>query len=152
VRAFRRAYRALPGVTYLEHLASSPTEEIVARWRLERPNRLSYVVEGQGGGIVIGKRRWDQSSPHGRWVRSSQNPALPQPNTLWEHATNAHVLSVDGRWETISFADPGLGAFFTATLDRRTLRPRVLHMVATAHFMTDRYVGFSPAREIRPPR
>jgi copper transport protein len=152
VREFQRAYRALPGVTYTEHLASSPTDAIVARWRLERPNRLSYLVNGEGGGVVIGTRRWDQQSPHGRWVPSSQNPALPQPNTLWEHATNAHLLSVDGRWETVSFADPELGAFFTATIDRRTLRPRVLHMVAAAHFMTDRYTDFNGAREIRPPR
>ncbi|HEY2354741.1 MAG TPA: copper resistance protein CopC [Gaiellaceae bacterium] len=152
VRAFRRAYRALPGVTYLEHLASSPTDAIDARWRLERPNRMSYMVDGEGGGIVIGTRRWDQASKHGPWVPRSQSPVLPQPNTLWERATNAHVLSVDGRWETISFADPELGAFFTATFDRRTLRPRVVHMVATAHFMTDRYVSFNPAREIRPPR
>jgi copper transport protein len=152
VRDLQRAYRALPGVTYIEHLASSPTQAITARWRLEQPNRLSYAVEGEGGGIVIGTRRWDQNSPHGRWVRSSQDPALPQPATLWEHATNAHRLSVAGRSETISFADPGLGAFFTVTFDRRTLRPRVLHMIASSHFMTDRYLGFNPAREIHPPR
>jgi copper transport protein len=152
VAAFQRAYRALAGVTYIEHLASSPTDEIVARWRLERPDRMSYEVEGEGGGIVIGTRRWDENSPHGRWVPRSQNPVLPQPNTLWEHATNARVLSVVGRWETVSFADPALAAFFTATFDRRTLRPRVVHMIATAHFMTDRYVGFSPARQIRAPR
>jgi copper transport protein len=150
VRRLQRAYRALPGVTYVEHLASSPTEAIVARWRLERPNRMSYAVEGKGGGIAIGTRRWDQLSAGGRWVPSSQS-ALPEPNTLWERATNAHLLSVAGRWETVSFADPGLGAFFTVTFDRRTLRPRVLHMVATAHFMTDRYLGFNSAREIHPP-
>jgi methionine-rich copper-binding protein CopC/putative copper export protein len=151
VRDLQRAFRALPAVTYVEHLASSPTEAITARWRLEQPNRLSYVVEKQGGGIVIGGHRWDQLSAHGRWVPSTQDPPLPEPNTLWEHATNAHLLSVDGRWETVSFADPGLGAFFTVTFDRGTLRPRVLHMVATAHFMTDGYLGFNPAREIHPP-
>jgi len=152
VRALQQAYRRLQGVSYVEHLASSPTDEIVARWRLEQPNRLSYLIEGQGGGVVIGTRRWDQTGPSGRWVPSTQHPALPQPNTLWEHATNAHVLSVSGRWETVSFADPGIGAFYTLTFDRRTLRPRVLHMTGSAHFMTDRYVGFSSARLIRPPR
>jgi copper transport protein len=152
VRDLQRAYRALPAVSYIEQLASSPTEEIVARWRLEQPNRLSYTVEGQGGGVVIGTRRWDQLSAHGRWVPASQNPVLPEPNTLWERATNARLLSVDGRWETVSFADPGLGAFFTATFDGRTLRPRVVHMISNAHFMTDRYLGFNPAREIHPPR
>jgi copper transport protein len=152
VRKLQRAYRSLPGVTYVEHLASSPTDAIDANWRLERPNRMSYAIAGEGGGIVIGKRRWDQNSPHGRWVFGVQNPALPQPNTLWEHATNAHVLSVAGNAETVSFADPGIGAFYTVTFDRQTLRPRVLHMVAAAHFMTDRYLDFNAEREIRPPR
>jgi copper transport protein len=152
VRRLQQAFRALPAVTYIEHLASSPTQGIVARWRLERPNRLSYAIAGSAGGIVIGTRRWDKSSARGPWVPSVQSRALPEPDTLWERATNAHLLSVSGRWETVSFADPGIGAFFTLTFDRRTLRPRVLHMIAVGHFMTDRYVGFSPAREIRAPR
>jgi copper transport protein len=152
VRRFTSAYRALPGVTYEERLASSPTDVIHARWRLERPDRLSYAVAGSGAGIVIGNRRWDRGSPRGRWQTSSQIPKLPQPHTQWERATNAHVLSVAGRWETVSFADPTLVAFFTLTFDRRTLRPRVLHMTAAAHFMTDSYASFSPRREIRPPR
>jgi putative copper export protein len=151
VRRLRQVYRSLAGVTYLEHLASSPTEGINVRWRLERPNRSSYAIAGEGGGIVIGTRRWDQNGPNGRWVTSSQIP-LREPDTLWERAANAHVLSVAGRWETVSFADPGLDAFFTATFDRSTLQPRVVQMTAAAHFMTDRYVGFSPAREIHPPR
>jgi hypothetical protein len=52
----------------------------------------------------------------------------------------------------VSFVDPVLGAFFVLTFDRHTLRPRILHMTASAHFMTDRYAGFSPGRQIRPPR
>jgi hypothetical protein len=152
LRRFQRTYRALAGVTYTEHLASSPAHAIDSRWRMERPDRMSYVLAGGGGGIVIGTARWDQNTTRAPWVRSSQTPALHQPSTLWEHATNAHLLSVNGRWETISFADPELPAFFTATIDRRTLRPRVVHMIASAHFMTDRYSSFSPAREIRAPR
>ena len=50
-----------------------------------------------------------------------------------------------------AFADPSVPAFFTLTLDRRTLRPRVLHMTAAAHFMTDRYVGFDVPVEVSPP-
>jgi copper transport protein len=152
VRRFEQAYRSLPGVTYEERLASSPTDVIHARWRLERPDRLSYAVAGSGAGIVVGNRRWDRNSPHGRWQPSPQDPKLPQPHTQWERATNAHLLSVAGRWETVTFADPSLGAFYELTFDRRTMRPLVLHMIAAAHFMTDRYLGFSPAREIRPPR
>ena len=53
---------------------------------------------------------------------------------------------------TVSFVDPTIPAYFTVTLDRRTLRPRVLHMTASAHFMTDSYLGFNEPRAIRPPR
>jgi hypothetical protein len=152
VRRLRAAFRALGGVTYEERLASGPTNGIVARWRLESPNRLAYSIEGSGAGIVIGTRRWDRGSSSGPWTRSTQDPSLPQPSTLWQHATNAHVLAVHGSTETVSFADPTVGAFFTVTFDRRTLRPQILHMIAAAHFMTDRYLDFNPARQIRPPR
>jgi copper transport protein len=152
VRRFERAYRSRAGVTFDERLASSPSHAIVARWRLESPDRLAYAIDGSPRGIVIGNRRWDRDTPHGSWQPSIQSPKLPQPATLWERVTNAHVLAVRGDVETVSFADPSLGAFFLLTFDRRTLRPRVVHMTASAHFMTDRYVGFSPAREIRPPR
>jgi len=151
VERLRRAFRDLPGVTYEERFASSPTEVIVARWRLESPDRLAYSVQGAEAAIVIGTRRWDRNSPDGRWQRSTQDPT-PEPTTLWEHATNARVLAVHGSIETVSFFDPTRGAFFTATFDRRTLRPRVVQMTAAAHFMTDRYIGFSSARKIRPPR
>jgi len=52
----------------------------------------------------------------------------------------------------VSFADPTVPAYFTLTLDKHTLLPRVLHMVAPAHFMVDRYTGFDAPRAIRPPR
>ncbi|MGH3008178.1 MAG: copper resistance CopC family protein [Gaiellaceae bacterium] len=152
VRRYARRYRSLPGVTFEERLTSSPTNAIAARWRLESPDRLAYEIKGSGGGIVIGNRRWDRNSGRGHWLPSTQDPKLPQPATLWERVTNAHVLSVRGDLETVSFADPSLGAFFRVTFDPRTLRPRVVHMAASAHFMTDRYLGFSPARQIRPPR
>jgi hypothetical protein len=71
---------------------------------------------------------------------------------LWSHAANAHVLAQTRRTITISFVDPTIPAYFTITLDRRTLLPRVLHMTASAHFMTDRYVGFNEGPAIRPPR
>lgn len=49
-------------------------------------------------------------------------------------------------------ADPAIPAYFTVTLDRHTLLPRVLHMTASAHFMTETYLGFNEPRAIRPPR
>jgi copper transport protein len=152
VRRARAWYRSQPGVTYEERLASDPAHAIVVRWRLERPDRIAYAVAGSAQAVVIGRRRWDRATPHARWQASPQDPRLPQPATQWKYAANAHVIAHNGRWETVSFADPTIPAFFTLTLDAHTLRPRVLHMTAAAHFMTDRYLEFSPAREIRPPR
>jgi copper transport protein len=152
VRRARAAYRALAGVTYDERLASDPTHAIEVRWRLEKPDRIAYRVAGSSQAVVIGTRRWDRATPHGRWTASLQDPRLPQPATPWQTAANAHILARRGSRLTVSFADPTIPAFFTLELDARTLRPRVLRMVASAHFMTDRYLGFSSAREIRPPR
>lgn len=148
----RAWYRARPGVTYDEQLASDQARAVEVRWRLEKPDRIAYEVAGSAQAVVIGTRRWDRAAPGGRWQPSPQDPRLPQPATQWRVARNAHVLSRSGRWTTVSFADPTIPAFFTLTLDARTLRPRLLRMTAAAHFMTDRYLGFSPRREIRSPR
>jgi hypothetical protein len=62
------------------------------------------------------------------------------------------VIADDGSTKTISFADPTIPAYFTVTLDAKTLLPRVLHMTAAAHFMTDSYESFNSPRAIFPPR
>jgi hypothetical protein len=62
------------------------------------------------------------------------------------------VIADDGVTETVSFADPSIPAYLTVTLDAKTLLPRVLHMTAAAHFMTDRYESFNLPRAIYPPR
>jgi copper transport protein len=152
VRRARAAFRAFVGVTYDERLASDETHRITARWRLEKPDRVAYTIPGGAQAVVVGRRRWDRDTPGTRWHASPQIPRLPQPATQWELETNAHVLSRTGSELVVSFADPTVPAFYTLTLDPRTLRPSVLHMTAAAHFMVDRYAGFSPVREIRPPR
>ncbi|HET7568233.1 MAG TPA: copper resistance protein CopC [Gaiellaceae bacterium] len=151
VRRARAVYRALAGVAYTERLASDPTHSVTARWRLERPDRLAYEIPGGAAAVVVGDRRWDSDRPGGRWRASPQVPRLPQPATQWTRSTNARVLARTATSVTVAFADPSVPAFFTLTLDPRTLRPRVLRMTAAAHFMTDRYTGFSRARAIRPP-
>jgi hypothetical protein len=145
-------YRTLRGVTYVERLASGPRYALISRWRLEAPDRTSYTIAGGAGAIVIGRRRWDRNTPSARWVPSPQLPRLPQPATAWTTARDAHIIARSALTLTLSFADPTIPAFYTLTLDRRTLRPRTLHMISNAHFMTDRYLGFSPSRQIRPPR
>ena len=151
LRSATAAYRSLRSVTYRERLAANATDAIVARWRLESPNRLAYRIAGGAQGIVIGDRRWDRETPRGTWVESQQTP-LPQPATQWQYATNAHVIAQTPATTTVSFADPTIPAYFTYTFDRKTLRPRVMHMTAASHFMVDTYLGFNGPRVIRPPR
>jgi len=148
VRREQALYRALGGVTYLERLASGQGGLVVARWRLERPDRFTYAIAGSAQAVVIGTRRWDRNSPRDRWVESPQLPRLPQPATQWRHATNAWLLAPG----VVVFADPSVPAYFRLEFDPRTLRPRLLRMAAAAHFMSDRYLGFAPARSIRAPR
>jgi hypothetical protein len=62
------------------------------------------------------------------------------------------VIADDGSTKTVTFADPSIPAYFTVTLDAKTLLPRVLHMTAAAHLMTDSYESFNAPRSIFPPR
>jgi hypothetical protein len=152
VRRARAVYRALDSVSYRERLASDVSHALVAHWILEKPNRIEYsIANGGAQGIVIGAKRWDREKPTGRWIESAQTP-LPQPATQWTYATNAHVLAQTDTTTTVSFVDSTIPAWFTVSLDRRTLRPRVMRMTAAAHFMVDRYLTFNRPRTIRPPR
>ena len=97
-------------------------------------------------GIVIGTRRWDTSAGH--WVLSPST-RLPQPLPLWgTPVTNAHVLSRTRDAVAISLLNPKIPAWFVVRFDPRTLRPRVLDMTATAHFMHHVYSGYNAARRI----
>ena len=48
------AFRRLRSVDYVERLASSPQNKVVAEFTLERPNRLEYRIRGGADGIIIG--------------------------------------------------------------------------------------------------
>ena len=148
VRRIRARYRALPGVAYVERLATGSGAATVTQWRLLPPDRFTYSIAGGPQAVVLGTRRWDRNSPHGRWTESPQIPRLPQPATLWQSATNAWLLAPD----VVVFADPAIPAFFRLEFDPATLRPRFLRMTAASHFMTDRYVNFSPTPALRAPR
>jgi putative copper export protein len=151
VHRLQLRYRALASVRFHEELRSDPTHGITARWLLEQPNRVDYAIPGGAQGIVIGGRRWDRATPAATWQESVQTP-LTQPATQWNFATNAHVIADDGATKTVSFVDPSVPAYFTVRFDTTSLLPRVLHMTAAAHFMTDRYESFNLPRAIYPPR
>ena len=151
VRRLQLRYRALSSVGFVERLRSDQAHGITARWLVERPDRVDYAIPGGAQGIVIAGHRWDRSAPAAKWQESAQTP-LTQPATQWNYATNAHVIADDGETTTVSFVDPTIPAYFTLRFDATTLLPRVLHMTAAAHFMTDRYLSFNLRRAIYPPR
>jgi len=145
-----RAFRGLRSVDYVERLASSPKNKVVAEFTLERPNRLEYRIRGGADGIIIGSRRWDRARG-GKWVPSPQD-RTPQPEPIWAgHFTNAYLLETTPTTYVVSFLKPTGPAWFTLRLDRRTFLPRSLRMTAAAHFMTHRYTRFNPARTIHAP-
>lgn len=144
-----RTFRSLRSVTYVERLASSPSERIVTTFRLEAPDRVEYRIHGGASGIVIGTRRWDGNN--GNWTRSAST-VLPQPTPAWgTRVTNAHVLGRTRDAVVVSFLNPVIPAWFVARLDPRTLRPHTLEMTATAHFMHHTYTRFNTPRRIFPP-
>jgi copper transport protein len=145
-----RAFRNLRSVDYLERLASSSKNKVVAEFTLERPDRLEYRIRGGADGIIIGGRRWDRARG-GKWVPSPQDPSS-QPEPIWAgHFTNAYLLEMTPTTYVVSFVKPIGPAWFTLRLDRRTLLPQSLRMTAAAHFMTHRYTAFNGAPRIKPP-
>lgn len=146
-----RAFRALRSVDYVERLASSPRDKVVAHFTLERPNRLEYRIRGGASGIVIGNRRWDRAGQK-PWVPSPQDPT-PQPEPIWAgHVTNAFLLQQTPSTYVVAFMKPLGPTWFTVRLDRSTLLPRDLRMTTAAHFMTHRYTRFNAPPRIEPPR
>jgi hypothetical protein len=144
VGRFRARFLSSPTVRYVERLASDPQHAVVARWVLQHPNRFTYAIRGGAQAVVVGGRRWDRATAGAKWVESSQTP-LPQPVPPFTLATNIWQISP----HAVVFVDPLIPAYFELEVHGR---PTALHMVAAAHFMTDRYVSFGSAPPIRPPR
>jgi copper transport protein len=145
-----RAFRALRSVDYVERLASSPRNKVVADFTLERPNRLEYRIRGGASGIIIGGRRWDKTGK-GPWLPSPQQPTQ-QPEPIWAgHFTNAFLLETTPTEYVVAFMKPLGPVWFTMRLDRKTLLPRDLRMTTAAHFMKHRYTRFNGPRRITAP-
>jgi hypothetical protein len=151
LRRIEVRYRTRRSVFFLERLASSPSQQVSALWRLEAPDRLAYQIPGGADGIVIGNRRWDRSTPDAAWRESAQTQ-LPQPATQWNQIANVNVVAADAETKTIAFVDPTTPAYFQVVVDVHTLLPRSVSMTAAAHFMVDRYIRFNAPRAIFPPR
>jgi copper transport protein len=156
VRRAARTFRALRTLTFSSRLSSSPANATTTIWRLQAPNRLSYrELETGSESVIVGARRWDRNGPTDRWVASPQSP-VDQPSPPWPGPfRSAHVLgsgTVGGRsvW-IVSFLDPATPSWFTIAVDKANDRTLWVDMVATAHFMFERYRGFDAPIEIVPP-
>ena len=152
LRKATRTFRELRSVVLLEHLQSGPGNAIQTTWKLAAPDRLEYSIRDGAGGIVIGRTRWDRPSPGAPWKRSNTGLVLPQPTPPWgTRLSDVRVLEETPRRLVLSWLDPKVPAWFTATFDRRTALPTTLRMTAAAHFMRHRYVAYDRNLRIEPP-
>jgi hypothetical protein len=154
VAAAERAWRSLRSLSSEETLSSGPSRVVRSSWRVQAPNRLAYRIADGASAVVIGKRRWDRE-PGRPWVATGQFP-IRQPVPPWVGVTDAHVVGsaeVRGRPAVIvTLFDPNTPSWLRLVLDRETLRTLDLRMVATAHFMHDRFHSFDETPDVRPPR
>jgi copper transport protein len=154
-RRATRVFRDLRSLTIDERLSSGSAHTTRTTWRLEAPNRLSYLIRDGSRAVIVGDRRWDRA-PGKQWVESPQAP-LRQPAPTWGTAPSRAALigrgTVTGRpvWR-VSFVDPSVPAWYTAAIDQQTYRTLALEMVAPAHFMRHVYSGFDKPVSIVPPR
>jgi copper transport protein len=146
-----RAFGRLRSVVYREHLASDPAHAITSTWKLVAPDRVEYAVDDGSQGIVIGRRRWDRSAPGEPWTRST-SVVLSQPSAPWgTRFDDVHVVRESHGEQTLSWLDPVVPAWYTATFDRTSGRPRALKMTASAHFMQHLYLAYdTPVRIVAP--
>ena len=117
-----RVWRSLNSLTFREDLVSGVGISVSSTWRVQRPDRVAYEVQGGWAGVVVGTRRWDRAPGSTRWEPSSQS-RLPQPLPAWVGVTNAHVLgdvTYRGRRAVrVSFFDPASRAWFTLAIDAK---------------------------------
>lgn len=135
-----------------ERLSSGPGQTVESDWRIAAPSSLAFRATDGSEGIIIAGRRWDRQNG-GAWVASPQVPPVPQPQLPWAKSVeDVRILPSPRDLVRLSFVDPATPAWFTVTADRRTMRLRVLDMVAPAHFMQDAYGAYDEPSGIARPR
>jgi putative copper export protein len=138
------------------HLASDAEHKVTTAYEEVAPDRLAYQNSDGSAAIIIGDRRWDRSSPRGRWRESPQQPPIRQPLPFWpSRFADAHLLRVaringDPVW-VVSFLDPISPAWFTLWVDSRSYQTLRLEMIAAAHFMHNSNGRFNRPMRVEPP-
>ena len=146
-----RSFGELQSVVYREHLAADPIHAITTLWTLAAPGSVEYAIAGGAQGIVIGRRRWDRPSRTAPWTQSVSDP-LTQPAPPWgTRSRDARIMRESPTDVTLSWVDPVIPAWYTATFTRAKALPTTLQMTAPAHFMEHRYLAFDTPVTITPP-
>jgi copper transport protein len=152
LRRATRSFGELQSVVYREHLASDPTHAITTRWTLAAPGSVEYAIAGGPQGIVIGRRRWDRPSRTAPWTLSVSEQLI-QPAPPWgTRSRDVRVMGESAANVTLSWVDPVIPAWYTATFTRTRALPSMMRMTAPAHFMEHRYLSFNAPVRITPPR
>jgi hypothetical protein len=154
VRAAAAEYKQIHSMVTEEQLGSSPTQVVDTTYYAVAPNRLKFVIQGEGEAILIGSKRWDRNAtgPFKESAGSPINPISPYWTPLVQDATVLGSATVEGRavWK-ISFADPQTPGFFTIWVDKTSHRTLELEMTAAAHFMHHTYSKFNAPIRVEPP-
>jgi hypothetical protein len=149
-----RVWRGLRSLSFDETLRSSPASVVTSSWQLQAPDRLAYQVVDGASAVIVGTHRWDKAAPGKPWTRAPQ-PRIHQPTPPWVDVVNAHVVGqtvARGRPAlVITLFDPKTPGWYRAVVDRESFRTYDVRMVATAHFMHDRFHSFDETAPIRPP-
>jgi hypothetical protein len=100
---------------------------------------------------VIGRRRWDRPSRTAPW-KLSVSERLTQPAPPWgPRSRDVRVMRETPSAVTLSWVDPVIPAWYTATFMRAEALPTTLQMTAPAHFMEHRYLAYNTPVTISPP-
>ena len=78
---------------------------------------------------------------------------LTQPEPPWgTRSRDVRVMGVSASSVTLSWVDPVIPAWYTATFTRARALPMTMQMTAPAHFMEHRYLSFNAPVTITPPQ
>jgi hypothetical protein len=148
------AYAGSRSTQYKQWVETGSGQNFDAVWKEVAPHSFTYDLSTGSRAVVIGRRRWD-FVPRSGWRVSRTVPSagfVPPWGTEGQ-LTNVHVLRTTPRTLTVAFfgASKTYPAWFTVTVDRRTLRPLSVRMTAAAHFMSSTYYSWDQPLRVRPP-
>jgi copper transport protein len=151
----QRTMSRLRSMRELETVTSAPGAFARTVYRLQAPNRFSYVTNGGVESTVVGGRQWFRE-PGSDWRGQRYGGGGPPFRTRswfrWTpYAQEVRLLRDDGRRMELALMDPGTPVWLRLTVDLGTMRTVRERMIATAHFMTRRYLDFNRPVVVRPP-